>query len=166
MGAHRGCLGRKRGSPRSSQAVAQGGGATDAAGRRGVVAVVTWAPSAFYRAEERGEAEKFKVRWGMDAMIDYEIPSAFYRAEERGEAVPWRRNGRQWMKFFNAPISERKEEGASPVLEGERSTRGGSCFPHGGAIVGYSGLWRWPATGVRRRLDCPEVEDNQSGQLH
>jgi hypothetical protein len=40
----------------------------------------------------------------MDAATDYEAPNFFYRAEEGGEMVPWRRNGRRWVKLINASI--------------------------------------------------------------
>jgi hypothetical protein len=59
----------------------------------------------------------------MDAAMDCEAPGAFYRAEEGEE-------------FFNASVSEKREEGTTPVSEGERSTRGGSWFPHGGLTGG------------------------------
>jgi hypothetical protein len=75
----------------------------------------------------------------MDAMADYEAPGDFYRAEEGGEMIPWRRNGPRRMQFFNGPILGRRGEEATPISEGERSMRGGSCFPHGGAIGGCSG---------------------------
>jgi hypothetical protein len=58
----------------------------------------------------------------MNAVMDYEAPNAFYRAEDGGEIVSWRRNDCQRVEFFNASVSGRREEGASPVSEGERST--------------------------------------------
>jgi hypothetical protein len=44
----------------------------------------------------------------MDAE-DCEAPDAFYRVEERGE-------------FFNTFVSMKREKGAAPISEGERST--------------------------------------------
>jgi hypothetical protein len=63
-----GCLGRKRGSPGTSLAVAQDGEATDATERRGVVAVVTWAPvrasSCARKAQRKAENECGDRLWG------------------------------------------------------------------------------------------------------
>jgi hypothetical protein len=49
----------------------------------------------------------------MDVVVDCKAPGIFYRAEEGGE-------------FFNASISKKREQGAAPISEGERSTHGGS----------------------------------------
>jgi hypothetical protein len=65
--------------------------------------------------------EKLKGRQGMNVMVDYEVLDAFYRAEEGGEMVPWRRNDRGRVEFFNASILGRREEGSAFVSEGKRS---------------------------------------------
>jgi hypothetical protein len=72
--------------------------------------------------------------------MDCEAPDAFYRAEEGGKTVLWRRIGRQQVEFFNASIFGRREKGAVPVSEGERSMWGGSWFPCEGATGGCSGV--------------------------
>jgi hypothetical protein len=76
----------------------------------------------------------------MDTTANCEAPSDFYKVEEGGEMVSWRRNGRWQVEFFNAFISGRREEGAAPVSEGERSTRGGSWSPCRGVTRGCSGM--------------------------
>jgi hypothetical protein len=64
----------------------------------------------------------------MDAATDCEAPNTFYNVEEVGETMTWRRNGRRQVKFFNASVSGRREEGATPVLEGEKSTLRGTTL--------------------------------------
>jgi hypothetical protein len=90
----------------------------------------------------------------MDATVDREAPDAFYRAEEGGETVPWMRNGRWRVKFYNASVLGRREEGVAPVLEGERSTAGRLLVPawRDDRRMQRRGGMR-PATGVKRRLD-------------
>jgi hypothetical protein len=96
-------LGEEEGLSGTSPVVARGGGMTDAVGRRWLVATTALALA---RASSCARETQSKVR--MDA-ADCEAPDAFYRAEERGE-------------FFNTFVSMKREEGATPISEGERST--------------------------------------------
>jgi hypothetical protein len=57
------------------------------------------------------------------------------------------------VEFFNASISSRREEGVSPISEGERSTWGGCWFLHEGATGGCSSTvatnsWSRVASGL------------------
>jgi hypothetical protein len=61
--------------------------------------------------------------------VDYEALDIFYRAWEGGEMVPWKRNGRWRVEFFNTSVLRRREEGAAPASEGERSTQGSCRYP-------------------------------------
>jgi hypothetical protein len=106
----------------------------DAVGRWGVVAAVTWALGRVILAQK-----KLKGRWAMGAAVDYKAPDVFYRAEEGGETIPWRRNSWRWVKFFNAFILGRREEGVVPISEGESSTWEDSCFSLGGVTGGCNG---------------------------
>jgi hypothetical protein len=63
----------------------------------------------------------------MDAVVDYEASDAFYRAKEGG-------------KFFNAFVLGKREKGATPISEGERSTWDDSWFPCVGATLGCSNV--------------------------
>jgi hypothetical protein len=86
--------------------------------------------------------EKPKVRRGMDSAVGCEAPGAFYRAEEGGETVSWKRNGLWRVEFFNASILGRREDGAVPISEGEKSTLGGSWFPRGRQLeLGRKAVW-------------------------
>jgi hypothetical protein len=76
---------------------------------------------------------------GNGYVVDCEAPSTFYWSEDGGETVLWRRNGRWRVEFFNASVSGRREEGAMPISEVERSTLGGSWFPCRGATGECSG---------------------------
>jgi hypothetical protein len=67
-----------------------------------------------------------------------------------------KREGRQYhgdrVEFFNASILGRREEGAAPVSEGEKSMRGDFCLSRRGVTRGCGRVqWR-PAAGVGRRL--------------
>jgi hypothetical protein len=75
----------------------------------------------------------------MYTTVEYEAPGAFYRAEEGGETVSWRRNGRRWVKLFNAFVLDRRE-GAALISEGKMSMWDDAWFPHGEAIEGCSSV--------------------------
>jgi hypothetical protein len=74
----------------------------------------------------------------MDVVADCEALDAFYRAEEGGDILPWRRNGRQRVEFFNASFSRRREEGVAPISEQQRRMWGSSWFARDGAMGGCS----------------------------
>jgi hypothetical protein len=78
---------------------------------------------------------------------DSEAHNAFYRAEVGGETMPWRRNGRWRVKFFNSSVSGRRKEGATPVSKREMSTRGGSWFSRG-RTTGDAAVRYRPSTRV------------------
>jgi hypothetical protein len=75
----------------------------------------------------------------MDAAADCKSADTFYRAEEGGEMMSWRINGRRRVEFFNAFVLRTREEGATPISKGKRSTQGDSWFHRGGVIGGCSG---------------------------
>jgi hypothetical protein len=66
------------------------------------------------------------------------MPFIRWRREE--ETMPWSRNGRRQVKFFNASVSGRRQEWATPVSEGKRSTQDSSCFPCGVVTDGYNDM--------------------------
>jgi hypothetical protein len=90
----------------------------------------------------------------MNATADHEAPDAFYRAEERGETVPWMRNGRWRVKFCNASVLGRRDEGVAPISEGERSNVERLLIParRGDRRMQRRGGMQ-PAAGVKQRMD-------------
>jgi hypothetical protein len=92
-------LRRKRDLSGTTPAVARGGGATDAAGRR---RLELW-------REQVLAQEKAKGRRGMDATTNCESPNSFYRVEEGGETMSWRRNANdEWSSSMLSFREERK----------------------------------------------------------